>query len=310
MGVGVETQVDAATSERPAIEQAGPGDVRGVHVQMLGPLAISRDGAPQALPASRKVRALFAYLALAPRAVGRSQLCELLWDVPNDPRSELRWCLSKIRSVIDEPGRRRVQATGDAVTLELADCFVDAREIARATQHGIQTLEPNRLQALSTLFVGEFLDGLEIDRNAQFNGWLTTQRRRFRVCHAAILEHLVRSLPTDSEDVFGYLEKWLELAPFDKTAHERLLVALAHHGRFREGEEHLAATERLFEAEGLDRAPIRQMWQIARAAQAKRGAVARNSECFERGNADPWHDRHRNGRITPRIDRCDALRRP
>ena len=269
MGVGVETQVDAATSERPASEQVSPGDVRGVHVQLLGPLAISRDGVPQALPASRKVRALFAYLALAPRAVGRSQLCDLLWDVPNDPRSELRWCLSKIRSVIDEPGRRRVQATGDAIALELADCFVDAREIARAAQQGIQTLEPNRLQALSTLFAGDFLDGLEIDRNAQFNGWLTAQRRRFRVCHAAILEHLVRSLPADSEDVFGYLEKWLELAPFDKTAHERLLVALAHHGRFREGEEHLAATERLFEAEGLDRAPIRQMWQVARAAKAK-----------------------------------------
>ena len=268
MGVGVETQVDAATSERPASEQVSPGDVRGVHVQLLGPLAISRNGVQQALPASRKVRALFAYLALAPRAIGRSQLCDLLWDVPNDPRSELRWCLSKIRSVIDEPGRRRVQTTGDAITLELADCFVDAREIACAAQQGIQTLEPNRLQVLSTLFAGEFLDGLEIDRNAQFNGWLTAQRRRFRVCHAAILEHLVRRLPADSEDVFGYLEKWLELAPFDKTAHERLLVALAHHGRFREGDEHLAATERLFEAEGLDRAPIRQMWQVARAAKA------------------------------------------
>ena len=188
MGVGVETQVDAATSERPASEQVSPGDVRGVHVQLLGPLAISRDGAPQALPASRKVRALFAYLALAPRAIGRSQLCELLWDVPNDPRSELRWCLSKIRSVIDEPGRRRVQTTGDAIALELADCFVDAHEIARAAQQGIQTLEPNRLQALSTLFAGEFLDGLR-STEAPFNGWRTAQRRGFRVCHAAILEH-------------------------------------------------------------------------------------------------------------------------
>ena len=68
-----------------------------------------------ALPASRKVRALFAYLALAPRPVARSQLCELLWDVPNDPRGELRWCLSKIRSLVDERGRRRVQTRGDTV---------------------------------------------------------------------------------------------------------------------------------------------------------------------------------------------------
>src|SRR5262247_2245522 len=98
---------------------------------MLGPLAVYRDGQPVALPASRKVRALLAYLALAPGPVMRSPLCELLWDVPNDPRGELRWCLSKIRSVVDEPGRRRVDATSDSVRLDLDDCFVDATEVLR-----------------------------------------------------------------------------------------------------------------------------------------------------------------------------------
>ncbi|TAH50653.1 MAG: transcriptional regulator, partial [Betaproteobacteria bacterium] len=74
-----------------------------MHIRLLGPLSVRRDGAELALPASRKVRALIAYLALAPRAVSRSRLCELLWDVPNDPRGELRWCLSKMRHVLDEP---------------------------------------------------------------------------------------------------------------------------------------------------------------------------------------------------------------
>jgi hypothetical protein len=35
-----------------------------VHVRMLGPLTVSRDGVTLTLPASRKVRALLAYLAL------------------------------------------------------------------------------------------------------------------------------------------------------------------------------------------------------------------------------------------------------
>jgi hypothetical protein len=61
-----------------------------VVVRMFGPLTILRDDVPLALPASRKVRALFAYLALAPNAVTRSKLCELLWDVPNDPRGAAR----------------------------------------------------------------------------------------------------------------------------------------------------------------------------------------------------------------------------
>src|SRR5262245_62676745 len=109
---------------------------------MLGRMTISRGDVVLDLPASRKLRALFAYLALAPRAVTRSQLCELLWDVPNDPRGELRWCLSKIRRILDQPGRQRVQARGDTIALDLADCFVDAMEIARATQKGIETLAP------------------------------------------------------------------------------------------------------------------------------------------------------------------------
>ena len=234
-----------------------------IHVRMLGRMTISRDGVALALPASRKVRALFAYLALAPRAVARSQLCELLWDAPNDPRGELRWCLSKIRSIVDERGRRRVSTREDTIRLDLSDCFVDAIEIARAIDEGIQTLAPERQRALSSLFNGDLLEGLEIDRSPVFNGWLTAQRRRFRGYQAALLEHLVKRVP--ETEASGYLEKWLQLAPFDQHVHELLLAALARRGQIREGEEHLAATARLFDAEGLDCTPILDAWRSARA---------------------------------------------
>ena len=140
---------------------------------MLGPLSIRRDGAAVALPASRKVRALFAYLALARLAVSRSQLCELLWDVPNDPRGELRWCLSKIRSIVDEHGRSRVETRDDTVRLDLSGASVDAIEIARAAEEGIGSLPLERSRALSLHFSGDFLEGLEVSRSPAFNGWLT-----------------------------------------------------------------------------------------------------------------------------------------
>lgn len=256
MVAGVEKHVELDRS----------GRMRGgasLHVQLLGALTISRNGVALKLPASRKVRALLAYLTLAPHAVPRSQLCELLWDVPNDPRGELRWCLSKLRSVVDEPDRPRVVTDGDTVAFDLTDCFVDAAEIARATQEGLETLPSDRLRALSSLCHGEFLDGFEIDRNPAFNIWLTAQRRQFRSRHAALLERLAGSEAGD--DVFGYLEKWLELAPFDLRVHENLLNAFARHGRIREGEDHLAAAARLFNAEGLDCAPIREAWRAVRA---------------------------------------------
>src|SRR6185369_9780940 len=114
---GVETPVESAPAQ-PALQ-----------VRMLGPLTICRDGVALALPASRKVRALLGYLCLAPHAVRRSHLCELLWDVPNDPRGELRWSLSKLRGIV---GRRRVEAQGDPISLDLSGCSVDAIEVAAA----------------------------------------------------------------------------------------------------------------------------------------------------------------------------------
>ena len=257
-----------------------PVESAQLQVSLLGPMALSRGARALALPASRKVRALLAYLALAPRPVARSQLCELLWDLPSDPRGELRWCLSKLRGLIDEPGRSRVLARDDMVSLDLSDCAVDALEVARAAEAGIGTLAAGRQRALCALFKGELVEGLEIDRSPAFSGWLTAQRRRFRGCHAALLEHLVKAVPDD--EALGYLEKWLELAPFDRQVHETLLATLARRGRIPDGEAHLAATARLFEAEGLDSGPIHHAWRAARAQEA--GEEARPADAARRAS--------------------------
>src|SRR5262249_56056438 len=133
---------------------------------------------------------------------------------------------------------------------------------------------PERVSEVRGVFNGELLDGLEVDRNPGFNSWLTAQRRRFRSCHTALLEQLAKSASGD--EVFVYLEQLAELAPFDQHVHEMLLNAFARRGRIREGEEHLAATARLFEAEGLDSAPIQNLWRAAQARPegAPHGATA------------------------------------
>ncbi|MFZ2101809.1 MAG: transcriptional regulator [Oricola sp.] len=244
--------------------QGGPS----LQARLLGPMTIIRDGVAVALPTSRKARALFAYLALAPQAVTRSQLCELLWDIPNDPRGELRWCLSKIRGLVDGPGERRIVTEGDRIRIDLSDALVDAVEIERAIREGIETLPPERMRAIEALFSGDFLDGLEIDRSPAFGGWLVAQRRRFRGCHIALLERLVGSVPDD--EASAYLEKWLGLAPFDRRVHEVLMNTLARRGQLREAEEHLAATIRLFESEGLDGAFLRSEWQTVKSKPESR----------------------------------------
>ena len=270
-----------------------------MELRLLGPMAVRRDGEPVSLPGSRKVRALLAYLALARQPVPRSQLCELLWDLPDDPRGELRWCLSKMRKLVDTPGRARVFTREDSIGLDLADCAVDALEIARAAGAGIAALAPQRLRELARLFTGDFLEGLAIDRSPLFSGWLTSQRRRFRGCHVALLEHLVEKVADDEAP--AYLERWLELAPFDRHVHELLLGSLARRGRVREGEEHLAAAARLFEAEGLDVAPLRETWRAARSRQTRVLTVAAEP------SPAPAASRRPSIAVMPFVERCAAL---
>ncbi|MBL0424013.1 transcriptional regulator [Ramlibacter alkalitolerans] len=231
-----------------------------MEIRLFGPPAVLRGGRAVALPPSRKVRALLAYLAMSARPATRSHLCELLWDVPNDPRGELRWCLSKLRAVLDTPERARLRAQGDSVAIDLDEGSVDALEILRCVQQDVRP--PARLEALAALCErGEFLEGLDVPRSPAFSGWVLAQRRRLRAAHACLLEQRFASLPPAGHDALAALDRWLAVAPFERAAHERMLEALALRGQFREGDEHVAAAARRFEAEGQDWGAIAHAWR-------------------------------------------------
>ncbi|NNU45274.1 tetratricopeptide repeat protein [Ramlibacter montanisoli] len=288
--------------------QTVPQQSPGLALRLLGPLSVSRAGAPLALPRSRKARALLAWLAMAGRAATRSHLCELLWDLPSDPRGELRWCLSKLRPVLDEPGRPRLRADAESVSLDLSDCSVDALEVLQALPQGVGTLPAARLEALAALFGdGEFLEGLDLPRSPAFTGWLVAERRRLRAAHAAVLEHWVRTLPEDSDATLAAVERWLAIAPFDRQAHERLLQALAAHGRLREGDEHLAATARRYQAEGQDWAPIGRAWQAAKSRHAGGGVARIVTEAAPAPAPEPGAGRRASLAVMPFTDRSAGV---
>jgi DNA-binding SARP family transcriptional activator/Tfp pilus assembly protein PilF len=238
---------------------------RGLELHLLGPLAASQNGRGIELPASRKARALLAYLALMPCAMPRARLCALLFDTASDPRGELRWYLSKLRGTL---GAKRIRCDEDSVRLDLADSFVDAQELQRAARRDFATLTTDQALALQALFRGDFLEGMELDRCPAFTGWLLTQRRRFHACRVELFHRLVKAAPnadTVGRESFGHTEQWLQLAPFDVRAHEQLLRALVRQGRVREGKDHLATSIRLFGAAGLDGAPLARAWRTATA---------------------------------------------
>jgi len=138
-------------------------------IRLLGELAVARDGAVVPLPASKKSRALLAYLAATARPHLRERLCELLWEGPDDPRAALRCSLTKLRPLVDP----HLVAARDRVEFRCSGAAIDIRAIctpANATT--------DQLEECAALFRGEFLDGLDLPGCFRFQQWCIAERER------------------------------------------------------------------------------------------------------------------------------------
>jgi DNA-binding SARP family transcriptional activator len=180
-------------------------------VLLLGPLQVFQNEAQLPQPPSRKVRALLAYLAMAPRPVTREKLCELFWDAVDDPRSELRWCLSRLRPLVDRPTTTRLIADRKQVWIDTTSLHVDALIVARSTQKTLTSASPNDLRSLLALFRGDFLEDLSVERVPSFENWLASQRHRFGQLRQQLLERLSSVLPPESDDRIEVLRECIEV---------------------------------------------------------------------------------------------------
>jgi len=88
-----------------------------LNLAVLGEFRVLRDGQPVVLPPSKKTRALLAYLAVVQRPQRRERLCEMFWEIPDDPRGALRWSLSRIRQIVDSDSDSWVRADRNLVIL-------------------------------------------------------------------------------------------------------------------------------------------------------------------------------------------------
>jgi DNA-binding SARP family transcriptional activator/TolB-like protein len=255
VGGTVETSVGFGPEMRPSVIDA-------LDIRLLGTVDVVRNGVSVPLPKSRKLRALLAILVTEGRPVGRSRLCDLLWDLPNDPRSELRWHLSKLRKVVDTPERARILSGEDAIGIDLAGCTVDALELLKMEKDIPSMLSQQAV--LSDRYRGTFLGDMDLS-GAATSVWLTTQRRRFSSASLAVAKALAKATPTEDPAYEAVVEQWLDLSPFEIDAQHCLLSHLFRQGRIAEADTHLKSTERLFRDEGLPLTGLREAADEARA---------------------------------------------
>lgn len=219
-----------------------------IELQLIGPLTVRRDGAVRALPPSRKTRALLAFLAISGRPERRERLCELFWDAPDDPRGALRWSLSKIRALVDEPDAPRLHADREWVELRLPDEAVDFRRLRAVAQGGLDGASTAELEA--AVGAGELLEGLDLARCEGFVAWRIAHQADVRAWRAAVLEALT-ARPIPPETALAYARAWTESDGERPQSWRRLVALLEAAGRPREADEQRAIAERRLAAAGV-----------------------------------------------------------
>jgi DNA-binding SARP family transcriptional activator/tetratricopeptide (TPR) repeat protein len=227
---------------------------QSLHIQLLGDLVLTRGGSRLELPPSRKTRALLAYLVVTGRAQRRDRLCSMFWDVADDPRGALRWSLSKLRGLVDEPGRSRIEADREQVRFEAQGCRVDALllrdELQACDLHG----EPiERLERWAQQFRGELLEGLDLPDFDDYQAWCVAEREQMRKLRALLLSVLVQRLVAEPERALPHARAFAQAEPLDVAARVALLRAALDAGRPEEAAQHFAAGKRVLEELGSSR---------------------------------------------------------
>ena len=191
-------------------------------LQLFGGLTIRRNNQAVALPRSKKTRALLAYLVVSGRAHRRERLCSLFWERPDDPRGALRWSLSKLRPLVDEPGCRRILADRDSVAFDSAGAEIDLVDARHLLDGGLDDMPIQSLQSRVDVLNQEFLAGLDLPDLYDYQAWLTAERAEARRLQQTILAALVERLSDAPAEAVRYARMAVELDPDDDAARARL----------------------------------------------------------------------------------------
>jgi DNA-binding SARP family transcriptional activator len=209
----------------------------GLKLQFLGELQVIQQNEPLELPPSRKTRGLLAYLALANRPVRREQLCELLWEIPDDPRGSLRWSLSKLRKLVDADGCTRIIADRNTVAFDASAVDIDVLSLHRLAGNA-ESAGEDELLRVAECCQGAFLEGLDLTDFHDFHAWCIGERERTSRARARLLGELVKRLAGQPERALPFAAALVSHAPFEEAPRAELIRLLMTLGRQEEARHH------------------------------------------------------------------------
>ena len=189
-------------------------------IQVIGELRVRLGGTQAELPASRRARALLAWLVLHPGRHPRSRLAGLFWPDVLDAsaRASLRSALWALRSALGPDFGRYLATDRDTVTLTGAGLHVDLWEVRRLIADG----EPEAAVALCR---AELLQELDDD-------WVVDAREELDRDIAAALRELADRARAagDTASALSWARRRAALDRLDESATAGLIQVLIEAG--------------------------------------------------------------------------------
>ncbi len=203
----------------------------GLEIKVIAGLSLARDGELLTLPASRKTRALLAYLVVTARPHRRDRLCELFWEAPDDPRGSLRWSLSKLRALVNDADADRIVADRERAGFVAGDANVDLHRVRGMLQDEGAMLELDGLRSLERQLGETLLDGVDLPDHEDFQAWLEAEREQLRKLRGRVTARLAQHPSVAADQAAEYAQRWLALDPYSHAAASCAVIALRRVGR-------------------------------------------------------------------------------
>ncbi len=213
---------------------AGHNCLRELSIQTLGGLRLFDRSGQEIRIASRKGRALLAYLAVRlGEPHSRDHLATLLWEDTDEElaRSSLRQALASIRKALPRVAHAALRADAECIALNAELTTVDL-DMLRGTLKATATID---VRSLLDQYRGELLAGLEA-RSAAFEDWLSNERLALRRQVTSALQQLT-ALCLANDDVDNALAacaRLVALEPLDEAAHRTLMELHARRNAYSE----------------------------------------------------------------------------
>jgi pimeloyl-ACP methyl ester carboxylesterase/DNA-binding SARP family transcriptional activator len=225
---------------------------KNITIKVAGVVTVEHGGQQIELPASRKSRALLGYLAITARPVRRERLCELFWDLPDDPRASLRWALSKLRKVLEGDNGIRIVADRERVSLDCSDIHVDIAHVTTQLHDDDSPITIDQLSDMLDAIEDPLLTGLETAGSEDFKIWLADEREDALRQKINILQRLTLHPDTTNADRVKWAKRLLLHAPYDVEAGSVLVAAYNATGRLAQADATQQKFRQALEERGLD----------------------------------------------------------